>query len=100
MKILQLPDVLHEYLIHVVEKHAQQGIHPEEGVAIAHLWEAVTKQVQSIDDKELMKMAAAGTPGGQSVPPAIKDVEATRAIYDGSSPAKMPLADENPNTGQ
>lgn len=68
MKILQLPDVLHEYLVHVVEKHAQQGIHPEEGVAIAHLWEAVTKQVQHIDDKELMKMAVAGTPGGQSEP--------------------------------
>jgi hypothetical protein len=68
MKILQLPDVLHEYLVHVVEKHAQQGIHPEEGVAIAHLWEAVTKQVQTIDDKELMKMAVAGTPGGQSTP--------------------------------
>ena len=77
MKILQLPDVLHEYLVHVVEKHAQQGIHPEEGVAIAHLWEAVTKHVQSIDDKELMKMAVAGTPGGQTtpVPPTVDPVQ-------------------------
>jgi hypothetical protein len=81
MKILQLPDVLHEYLVHVVEKHAQQGIHPEEGVAIAHLWEAVTKKVQHIDDKELMKMAAAGTPGGQSaiVPPSADPVQ--DAVY-------------------
>lgn len=73
MKILQLPDVLHEYLIHVVEKHAQQGIHPEEGVAIAHLWDAVTKNVQSIDDKEIMKMAAASMPSGQSIPPAVQE---------------------------
>jgi hypothetical protein len=78
MKILQLPDVLHEYLVHVVEKHAQQGIHPEEGVAIAHLWEAVTKHVQHIDEKEMMKMAVAGTPDGQTRPlPTVNAPDAT-----------------------
>jgi len=77
MKILQLPDVLHEYLVHVVEKHAQQGIHPEEGVAIAHLWEAVTKHVQHIDEKEMLKMAVAGTPDGQSrATPTVSPVDA------------------------
>lgn len=82
MKILQLPDVLHEYLVHVVEKHAQQGIHPEEGVAIAHLWEAITKKVQHIDDKELMKMAAAGTPDGQSIPSSGADSEHSEIISE------------------
>lgn len=82
MKILQLPDVLHEYLVHVVEKHAQQGIHPEEGVAIAHLWEAVTKKVQSIDDKELMKAAAAGLPSGQSPVVPAPDVRPNLIVTD------------------
>lgn len=89
MKILQLPDVLHEYLVHVVEKHAQQGIHPEEGVAIAHLWEAVTKKVQTIDDEEIRKMAAAGAPGGQTeINPNLKlateDTSLQEKIYGGS----------------
>jgi hypothetical protein len=60
MKVYQLPDVLHEYLVHVIEKHAASGIHPEEGVAIARLWEAVTKQVTHIDDAQVKAMAAAG----------------------------------------
>jgi len=60
MKIIQLPDVLHEYLVHVLEKHAGSGIHPEEGIAIAKLWESVTKGATHIDDTEVRKMAAAG----------------------------------------
>jgi len=68
MKVIQLPDVLHDYLVHVIEKHAGSGIHPEEGVAIARLWEAVTKQATHIDDAEVRKMAATATPQGQSIP--------------------------------
>jgi hypothetical protein len=71
MKICQLPDVLHEYLVHILEKHAASGIHPEEGMAVAKLWEAVTKNVTHIDDVEVRKMAAAGTPpaeGGSFTP--------------------------------
>ena len=60
MKVIQLPDVLHEYLVHVIEKHAASGIHPEEGVAVARLWEAVTKLSTHIPDTEIAKMAAAG----------------------------------------
>jgi len=74
MKVIQLPDVLHDYLVHVVEKHAGSGIHPEEGVAIARLWEAITKHVSHIDDAEVRKMAASGTPQGQTIPtPAISE---------------------------
>jgi hypothetical protein len=70
MKIVQLPDVLHEYLVHVIEKHAAGGIHPEEGLAVARLYEAVTKLVTHIDDEQARLMAAAATPQGQSVPAA------------------------------
>jgi hypothetical protein len=70
MKVLQLPDVLHEYLVHVLEKHAGSGIHPEEGMAVAKLWEAVTKNVTHIDDAEVRKMATTASPEGQSSLPA------------------------------
>jgi hypothetical protein len=69
MKVIQLPDVLHEYLVHVLEKHAGQGIHPEEGIAVARLYEAVTKLATHIDDAEVKKMAAAAAPQGQSPVP-------------------------------
>lgn len=68
MKVIQLPDVLHEYLVHVIEKHAGSGIHPEEGIAIANLWSAITKNATHIDDAEVRKMAAAASPAGQSTP--------------------------------
>jgi hypothetical protein len=67
MKVLQpLPDVLYDYLVHVVQKHAGSGIHPEEGHAVAHLWEAVTKNVTHLDDAQIRAAAAAATPQGQS----------------------------------
>lgn len=66
MKVIQLPDVLYEYLVHVLEKHAGTGIHPEEGLAVSKLWEAVTKNATHIDDEQVRKMAAAATPQGQS----------------------------------
>lgn len=66
MKVIQLPDVLHEYLVHVIEKHAASGIHPEEGMAVAKLWEATVKNATHIDDAAIAKAAAAGTPAGQS----------------------------------
>jgi hypothetical protein len=70
MKVIQLPDVLHEYLVHVIEKHAGSGIHPEEGLAVSKLWEAVTVKATHIDDAQVQKMAAAATPSGQSpLPP-------------------------------
>jgi hypothetical protein len=62
MKVIQLPDVLHEYLLHVIEKHAGSGIHPEEGTALAHLWDAVSKHAQHFDDAQIKAMATAGTP--------------------------------------
>jgi hypothetical protein len=68
MKVIQLPDVLHNYLVHVLEKHAGSGIHPEEGIAVAKLWEAVTKNATHIADDEIKKMAAAASPQGQSEP--------------------------------
>jgi hypothetical protein len=71
MKVIQLPDVLHEYLVHVIEKHAGSGIHPEEGLAVSKLWEAVTKQATHISDEQIAKMAAAGAQTGQSVPEAV-----------------------------
>ena len=56
MRIIQLPDPLHEYLVHVVEKHAASGIHPEEGLALSKLWEAVTRAV-AVDEAALQKRA-------------------------------------------
>jgi hypothetical protein len=67
MKILQLPDVLYEYLVHVIEKHAGSGIHPEEGLAVSKLWEA-TKNATHIPDEQIAKMAAAGA---HTVPEAV-----------------------------
>jgi hypothetical protein len=69
MKVIQLPDVLHEYLVHVIEKHAGAGIHPEEGIAVARLYEAVTKNATHIDDAEVRKMTTAAAPQGQSPVP-------------------------------
>ena len=57
MKVITLPDPLHEYLVHVVEKHAASGIHPEEGTAVHKLWEAVTKGAQHLDDSAVQQMA-------------------------------------------
>ena len=68
MKVIQLPDVLHDYLVHVIEKHAGSGIHPEEGVAVARLWEFVTKNATHIDDAEVRKMAAAAPGAGVIIP--------------------------------
>jgi len=68
MKVIQLPDVLHDYLVHVIEKHAAGGIHPDEGLAVSKLWEAVTKTVTHVPDDHIRAMAASGTPTGQSTP--------------------------------
>jgi hypothetical protein len=54
VKILQIPDVLHEYLLHVIESHAARGIHPDESMALSHLWGAA-KQVTTISDEEINK---------------------------------------------
>jgi hypothetical protein len=62
MKVFQMPDVLYDYLVHIVEKHGASGIHPEEGFALSKVWEAVTKNVTHIDDAEVRKMADAGAP--------------------------------------
>lgn len=59
MKIIQLPDVLHEYLVHVLLTYRA---HPSEGIGMANLWEAVTKNATHIDDAQVRAMAAAGTP--------------------------------------
>lgn len=65
MKVIQLPDVLHEYLVHVIQKHAGTGIHPEEGLAVSRLWEAVSKATH-IDDAQMRAMAASASPAGQT----------------------------------
>jgi hypothetical protein len=69
MKVFQMPDVLYDYLVHIVEKHGASGIHPEEGFALSKVWEAVTKNVTHIDDAQVKAMAAAGAPQGQSGTP-------------------------------
>jgi hypothetical protein len=69
MKVIQLPDVVHDYLVHVLEQYAGRGIHPEEGLALSSLWELCVKKVQSIDDAAIQKMAAAAAPSGQSAVP-------------------------------
>ena len=94
MRVIQLPDVLHEYLIHVLEKHAASGIHPEEGLAVSKLWEASVKNATHIPDAEIAKMAAAGSPGGQSAPSAVRDVEATQDWSRHKWPAN-PLTDDS-----
>src|SRR5208337_3075920 len=98
MRVIQLPDILYEYLVHVIEKHASSGIHPEEGLAVSKLWDAVTKKVTHIDDAQIAKMAAAATPAQGVLHDAGHD--AGHEIYDGSTPATNPLTDENPNKGE
>lgn len=65
MKIVQLPDVLHEYLTELIQNHSARGIHPEEGLAINRLWEAVTRATH-VPDADIQKMAYAATPPAQS----------------------------------
>lgn len=65
MRVIQLPDVLHEYLVHVLEKHAASGIHPEEALAVSKLWEAITKQATHISDDQIAKMVSAGATGAE-----------------------------------
>jgi hypothetical protein len=68
MKIISLPDVLHQYLLQLIETHAARGIHPEEGMAVNRLWEAVSLRVTTIPDAEVEKAAAV-------IPPAESKVE-------------------------
>ena len=60
MRVIQLPDVLFEYLVHVIEKHSSSGIHPEEGLAVFQLWDILKNRSTHIDDAAIEKMTAAG----------------------------------------
>jgi hypothetical protein len=66
MKVIQLPDVLHEYLLGLIEMHAGRGIHPEEGLAVNRLWDAVKNRATHIDEAAIQMMAGAASPDGQS----------------------------------
>lgn len=55
MKIIQLPETLHEYLMHLIESHAARGVHPKEGLALYHLYDEVTNHAQSIPDEEIQR---------------------------------------------
>lgn len=66
MKVIQLPDVLYTYLLELIEMHAGRGIHPEEGMAVNRLWDAVKNRATHIDEGDIQKMAAAASPAGQS----------------------------------
>jgi hypothetical protein len=57
MKIIQLPDELHEYLLHVLKRHAGSGIDPTEGLAVFHLFDAVKNAVHL--DPNAIKQAQA-----------------------------------------
>jgi hypothetical protein len=58
MKIIQLTDELHEYLLHVLKRHSGMGVDPTEGMAVFQLWDSVTKAVH-IDPNQLKKAQAA-----------------------------------------
>lgn len=62
MKILQLPDELHEYLLHVVQTYSGSGIHPKEGLALFQLWDHVSKNVTTVDESKLQRPVAAPEP--------------------------------------
>jgi hypothetical protein len=68
MRVVTLTDDFYEYLVHVLEQYAGRGIRPEEGHAIAGLWESVAK-AQHIDDEAIAKLAHAASPAGQSPVP-------------------------------
>lgn len=67
MKIISIPDVLHPYLVEILELHASRGIHPQEGMAINRLYEAVANAV-SLPDSEIAKGSTVAT-----VPPSRSD---------------------------
>jgi len=70
MKILQLRDDLHEYLVYVIRSHPTP---PEECLAMHHLWEHVTKKATYVDDAAMAKMAQAGAvPAAPSQEPAFE----------------------------
>ncbi len=68
MRVITLTDDFYDYLTHVLEQYAGRGIRPEEGHAIAGLWEA-TARAQHIDDKTIEKLVHAASPAGQSPVP-------------------------------
>jgi hypothetical protein len=86
MKILNLPDVLHEYLIHLLETHAARGIHPEEGMAIARLWDCVNNRATTIPDAEIEKMVKAGTPPVPGDPPSAPRIHSAADPHEPDTP--------------
>lgn len=67
MKVIQIPDPLYDYLLHVIEAHASSGIHPEEGLALNQLWISVKERATHVDDIAIRKMAEAGAPKEQAL---------------------------------
>ena len=58
MKIIQLVDPVYDYLLHVIEAHGARGIHPDEGMAINRLWDAVKNHATNLSDAEIQKMTS------------------------------------------
>lgn len=66
MRVIQLPDLLYDYLLEVVELHTRRGIHPEEGLAAHQLWGAIKNHAVHIDEEAVQKAVLAASPEGQS----------------------------------
>jgi hypothetical protein len=82
MKIIQLPDVLHDYLIRTIEAHGARGIHPEEGLALNRLWDAIVNRVTTIPDAEIKKASAEAVAASSNGPDPLADspLKATRPV--------------------
>jgi len=55
---IDLPADLHEYLTVVLKRYSGAGIDPEEGMALFHLWEFVTKRAKLVELVEVPPTAA------------------------------------------
>jgi hypothetical protein len=78
----------------MIEDHGSRGIHPQEGLALNRLWDAAVNRVTTIPDAEIEKMAKAGTPEGQSVPPPLDAHEKTTQERIGHPPECAKCFDE------
>lgn len=80
MKIIQLPDVLYQYLLQLIEAYTARGIHPEEGLAVNRLYDAVKNHVTTLPDTDIERMSAGAPLSGDQ-----KETNRARAEAGGPS---------------
>jgi len=87
---IDLPADLHEYLTVVLKRYSGAGIDPEEGMALFHLWDFVTKRAKLVELVEI----PAGNPNPQSRPN-----DGVSPLKRGDVEAAVPVTDDADGLG-